>query len=61
MRPGHCMIPQDGLGYVGCSSYESKSARHAVTPGVSGVEKAPAAGLHDTGMSTVRCLAMWLS
>ena len=30
-------------------------------PGVSGVERAPAAGLHGTCMSTTRCLAMWLS
>ena len=46
---------------LGCSSSKSKSTRHAVTPGVSGVERAPAAGLHGTGMSTERCLAMWLS
>ena len=47
---------------LGCSSSKSKSTRHAVTPpGVSGVERAPAAGLHGTGMSTARCLAMWLS
>ena len=46
---------------LGCSSSKSKSARHAVTPGVSGVERAPAAGLHGTCMSTTRCLAMWLS
>ena len=60
MRPGHCMIPQDGLGWTGSSS-KSKSARSAVTLGVSRVERAPAAGLHGTGMSTARCLAMWLS
>ena len=46
---------------LGCSSSKSKSTRHAVPPGVSGVERAPAAGLHGTGMSTARCLAMWLS
>ena len=46
---------------LGCSSSKSKSARRAVTPGVSGVERAPAAGLHGTCMSTTRCLAMWLS
>ena len=46
---------------LGCSSSKSKSARHAVTPGVSVVERAPAAGLHGTCMSTTRCLAMWLS
>ena len=46
---------------LGCSSSKSKSARHAVTPGVSGVERAPAAGLHGTCMSTARCLATWLS
>ena len=46
---------------LGCSSSKSKSARHAVTPGVSVVERAPAAGLHGTCMSTARCLATWLS
>ena len=50
-----------GRARLGCSSSKSKSARSAVTPGVSGVERAPAAGLHGTGMSTARCLAMWLS
>jgi hypothetical protein len=50
-----------GRARLGCSSSKSKSARRAVTPGVSGVERAPAAGLHGTGMSTARCLAMWLS
>ena len=50
-----------GRAGLDCSSSKSKSARSAVTPGVSGVERAPAAGLHGTGMSTARCLAMWLS
>ena len=50
-----------GRARLGCSSSKSKSARRAVTPGVSGVERAPADGLHGTGMSTARCLAMWLS
>ena len=57
---GPLHVPTGRAG-LGCSSSKSKSARHAVTLGVSGVEKAPAAGLHGTGMSTVRCLAMWLS
>ena len=50
-----------GRAGLDCSSSKSKSARSAVTPGVSGVERAPAAGLHGTCMSTTRCLAMWLS
>ena len=50
-----------GRAGLDCSSSKSKSARSAVTPGVSGVERAPAAGLHGTCMSTARCLAMWLS
>ena len=50
-----------GRAGLDCSSSKSKSARSAVTPGVSEVERAPAAGLHGTCMSTTRCLAMWLS
>ena len=45
-----------GRAGLDCSSSKSKSARRAVTPGVSGVERAPAAGLHGTCMSTARCL-----
>ena len=37
-----------GRAGLDCSSSKSKSARSAVTPGVSGVERAPAAGLHGT-------------
>ena len=61
MRPGHCMILQDGLGWAAAPLRVRALAMPSPRASLSGVERAHAAGLHGTGMSTTRCLAMWLS